>query len=49
MNNNLNAICVKSDGFWDFRGHRNTRCEYKEYAPFTELTITEKEHTDEHE
>lgn len=48
VNNNLNAICVKSDGCWDFRGYRTTNCEYKKYAPFTELTITEKEHTDEH-
>lgn len=49
VNNNLDAICIKSRHFWDFRGHRTINCEYKKYAPFTELTITEKEHTDEHE
>ncbi len=49
VNNNLDAICIKSGHSWDFRGHRTINCEYKKYAPFTELTITEKEHTDEHE
>ena len=49
VNNNLNALCIKSDGCWDFRGFCSFKDEYRRFAPFTELTITEKEHTDEHE
>lgn len=49
VNNNLNALRIKSknNGNWDFRGFCSFKDEYRTVAPFTELTITEKENDDE--
>lgn len=43
VNNHLMALRIKFNGDWEFRGFCSFKGEYGKYAPFTELTITEKE------